>query len=94
MEGFDDPGIFFSDNFSSEDQQDQSQINLQAVKKKFKEFLRQFHEGNFNYKYRWGTFSSFFCYYLRLLFPYSLEGGRLGIGGRFGLNFEGILIRV
>ncbi|XP_037789719.1 DNA replication licensing factor Mcm5-like [Penaeus monodon] len=52
MEGFDDPGIFFSDNFSSEDQQDQSQINLQAVKKKFKEFLRQFHEGNFNYKYR------------------------------------------
>ncbi|XP_076060472.1 minichromosome maintenance 5 [Oratosquilla oratoria] len=52
MEGFDDPGIFFSDNFSSEDQHDQSQINLQAVKKKFKEFLRQFHEGNFNYKYR------------------------------------------
>ncbi|KAK7074488.1 minichromosome maintenance protein 5 [Halocaridina rubra] len=52
MEGFDDPGIFFSDNFSSEDQQDQNQINLQAVKKKFREFLRQFHEGNFNYKYR------------------------------------------
>ncbi|XP_068244226.1 DNA replication licensing factor Mcm5 [Palaemon carinicauda] len=52
MEGFDDPGIFFSDNFSQEDQQDQNQINLQAVKKKFREFLRQFHEGNFNYKYR------------------------------------------
>lgn len=52
MEGFDDPGIFFSDNFSSEDQQDQNQINLQAVKKKFKEFLREFHEGNFHYKYR------------------------------------------
>ncbi|KAG7160482.1 DNA replication licensing factor mcm5-like, partial [Homarus americanus] len=36
---FDDPGIFFSDNFSSEDQQDQSQINFQTIKKKFREFL-------------------------------------------------------
>lgn len=52
MEGFDDPGIFFSDNFSSEDQHNENYVNLQAVKKKFKEFLRQFHEGNFNYKYR------------------------------------------
>ena len=52
MEGFDDPGIFFSDNFSTEDRTDQNQINLQAIKKKFKEFLREFHEGNFNYKYR------------------------------------------
>ncbi|KAK3869216.1 hypothetical protein Pcinc_025464 [Petrolisthes cinctipes] len=52
MEGFDDPGIFFSDNFASEDQHDQNQVNLQAVKKKFKEFLREFHEGNFHYRYR------------------------------------------
>ncbi|KAK8749781.1 hypothetical protein OTU49_015539 [Cherax quadricarinatus] len=52
MEGFDDPGIFFSDNFSTEEQNDQNQVNLQAVKKKFREFLREFHEGNFNYKYR------------------------------------------
>lgn len=51
MEGFDDPGIFFSENFSSEDHQE-TQINFQATKRKFKEFLRQFHEGNFNYKYR------------------------------------------
>ncbi|KAB7506340.1 DNA replication licensing factor Mcm5 [Armadillidium nasatum] len=51
MEGFDDPGIFFSENFSSEDHQE-THINLQATKRKFKEFLRQFHEGNFNYKYR------------------------------------------
>ncbi|XP_075982792.1 minichromosome maintenance 5 [Anticarsia gemmatalis] len=52
MEGFDDPGVFFSDNFGVEENESQDQINLQAVKKKFKEFIRQFHTGNFNYKYR------------------------------------------
>ncbi|KAJ2953264.1 hypothetical protein O0L34_g845 [Tuta absoluta] len=52
MEGFDDPGVFFSDNFGVEENQSQDQVNLQAVKKKFKEFIRQFHAGNFNYKYR------------------------------------------
>lgn len=53
MEGFDDPGIFFSDNFGEEQLETQDQINLQGVKKKFKEFIRQFHTGNFNYKYRY-----------------------------------------
>lgn len=53
MEGFDDAGIFFSDNFGADDQQSGIQVNLQSVKRKFKEFLRQFHEGNFNYKYRY-----------------------------------------
>lgn len=52
MEGFDDPGVFFSDNFSVDDQQNDLQVNLQAVKKKFKEFIRQFHTENFDYKYR------------------------------------------
>ncbi|VVD04660.1 DNA replication licensing factor Mcm5 [Leptidea sinapis] len=52
MEGFDDPGVFFSDNFGVEENESQDQINLQAVKKKFKEFIRQFHTGNFNFKYR------------------------------------------
>ncbi|XP_047994532.1 DNA replication licensing factor Mcm5 [Leguminivora glycinivorella] len=52
MEGFDDPGVFFSDNFGVEENESQDQVNLQAVKKKFKEFIRQFHVGNFNYKYR------------------------------------------
>ncbi|XP_047537214.1 DNA replication licensing factor Mcm5 [Vanessa atalanta] len=52
MEGFDDPGVFFSDNFGLDDHESQDQINLQAVKKKFKEFIRQFHTGNFNFKYR------------------------------------------
>lgn len=50
MEGFDDPGVFFSDNFTPANNE---QINLQAIKKKFKEFIRQFHEENFNFKYRY-----------------------------------------
>ena len=53
MEGFDDPGIFFSDNFGGEDNQDANVINLQAIKKKFKDFIRTFNEDNFYYKYRW-----------------------------------------
>lgn len=53
MEGFDDPGIFFSDNFSVDENQSDLQVNLQAVKKKFKEFIRQYHTENFNYKYRY-----------------------------------------
>lgn len=53
MEGFDDPGIFFSDNFSANDEQNETQVNFQGIKKKFKEFLREYHEDNFNYKYRY-----------------------------------------
>ncbi|KAK7488402.1 hypothetical protein BaRGS_00020376 [Batillaria attramentaria] len=52
MEGFDDAGIFYSDNFGSEDQPDENQIDRLQVKKRFKEFIRQFHEGNFSYRYR------------------------------------------
>lgn len=51
MEGFDDPGVFFSDNFAV-DETHENHVNLQHSKKKFKEFIRQFHESNFNYKYR------------------------------------------
>ena len=53
MEGFDEAGVFFSDNFGGEAQQDGNQINMQAVKKKYKEFLRTFNEDNFFYKYRY-----------------------------------------
>ncbi|KAI4469244.1 dna replication licensing factor mcm family member [Holotrichia oblita] len=52
MEGFDDPGVFYSDNFSIDNNQPDNQLNLQGIKKKFKDFLRQFHSDNFNYKYR------------------------------------------
>lgn len=51
MEGFDDAGVFFSDNFNPEEQAG-NQINLQAVKKMFKEFIRTFNEDNFHFKYR------------------------------------------
>ena len=53
MEGFDDPGIYYSDNFGSEERTNENQLNNQAIKKSFKDFIRQFHEGNFNYKYRY-----------------------------------------
>lgn len=52
MEGFDDPGVFYSDNFNPEQTQGDNQVNLLGVKKKFKEFLRQYHTDNFDYKYR------------------------------------------
>lgn len=56
MEGYDNPGVFFSDNFSVDENADdpigENSINLLAVKKKFKEFIRQYNIDNFNYKYR------------------------------------------
>lgn len=52
MEGFDDAAVFFSDNFNPDNEQHGNQINAQAVKKKFKEFIRTFNEDNFHYKYR------------------------------------------
>lgn len=52
MAGFDDPGVFFSDNLGGEEQQSDVHVSFQGVKKNLKDFLRQFHEGNFNYVYR------------------------------------------
>jgi len=66
MEGFDDPGVFFSDNFSDSQQGDGS-INNVAVKKKFLKFIKEFKEGNFAFKYRDGLKRN----YLRR--DYSLE---------------------
>ena len=59
MSGFDDPGIFFSDNFGSEDQPDDGQVNRQQTKNRFREFIRQFHEGNFSYNYRYELAQSY-----------------------------------
>ncbi|CAG5130699.1 unnamed protein product [Candidula unifasciata] len=50
--GFDDAGIFYSDNFGPDDQTDEAQIDRQQVKRRFKQFIREFHEGNFSYRYR------------------------------------------
>lgn len=52
MEGFDDVGIFFSDNFHFDENQDECQINMQSAKKQFQEFIRTYNEENFYYKYR------------------------------------------
>ncbi|XP_078672526.1 DNA replication licensing factor mcm5-like [Branchiostoma floridae x Branchiostoma belcheri] len=51
MDGFDDPGIFFSDNFGGDEGQDENYIHNTQTKKRFKDFLREFHEG-MDYKYR------------------------------------------
>lgn len=55
MEGFDDAGVFFSGNLFGEntDQQNERHVNMQSVKKSYKDFLRTFNEENFYYKYRW-----------------------------------------
>lgn len=53
MEGFDTPGIFFSDTFGDEDNNFTSVLgNARLIKKTFKEFLKTYNEDNFNYKYR------------------------------------------
>lgn len=56
MEGFDANQVFYSDNFGGDtggDEQAKNATNL-AVKRRLKEFLKQFHEegNNFSYKYR------------------------------------------
>ena len=53
MSGFDSQGIFFSDNFGSEDPQGDG-VNRAAVQRRFKDFLRKYHDANFTYKYRYG----------------------------------------
>ncbi|XKL61934.1 hypothetical protein PGB90_001767 [Kerria lacca] len=52
MDTFDDHGIFFSDNFDDLNETVSLRSNFRNVKRKFKDFLRQYHEENFNYKYR------------------------------------------
>ncbi|XP_074593439.1 minichromosome maintenance 5 [Brevipalpus obovatus] len=53
MDGFDDPGVYYSDNLSSfQDGNENSLMNLTAIKRKFRDFLKQYHEGNLIPKYR------------------------------------------
>uniref|UniRef100_A0AAY4CUY5 DNA replication licensing factor MCM5 n=1 Tax=Denticeps clupeoides TaxID=299321 RepID=A0AAY4CUY5_9TELE len=57
MSGFDDPGVYFSDNFGGGDPTgDEGVLKRSQIKKKFREFLRQFRVGTdrtgFTYKYR------------------------------------------
>lgn len=52
MAGVDDLGVFYSDNFGFDDPPDTDRIDLLAVKQRFKDFIREFHEGNYVYCYR------------------------------------------
>ncbi len=56
MDGLDDPGVFYSDALGDEEREDEAILNNQATKKLFKEFLRDFHEGNSEgHKYRYAV---------------------------------------
>lgn len=74
MEGFDDAGVFYSDDLRDVNSDGQSQTR-QAVKQKLKEFLRQFHDGNFHYKYRYfyPVCVNKFCMTLNLIFRDTLK---------------------
>lgn len=52
MSGFDERPVYFSDAFGSEEQADEREINRISAKKRFREFIREFHEGTFSYPYR------------------------------------------
>ena len=54
MAGFDDLGVYFSDNIipNEENPGDGLSLNANSVRRRFKDFLRQFHTGDFQYKYR------------------------------------------
>lgn len=53
MEGFDAEQIYTSGNLLGvPDNNDREHVDLNRIKLKFKEFIRQFHNDNFDYKYR------------------------------------------
>lgn len=67
MEGFDAQQIYSSGNLLGEPETgDKDRIDLHRIKLQFKEFIRQFHSDNFDYKYRyvyshfWNLFLKFF----------------------------------
>lgn len=58
MSGFDDPGVYYSDSFGGgEGVGDEGTVKRSQIKKRFREFLRQFRVGTdrtgFTYKYRY-----------------------------------------
>ena len=54
MAGFDDLGVFFNENLLSQEESNlnSSGVNTNVIKRRFKEFLRQYNSGDFQYKYR------------------------------------------
>lgn len=66
MSGFDDPGVYYSDSFGGgEGVGDEGVVKRSQIKKKFREFLRQFRVGTdrtgFTYKYRYCHIRGFSC---------------------------------
>ncbi len=66
MSGFDDPGVYYSDSFGGgEGIGDEGVVKRSHIKKKFREFLRQFRVGTdrtgFTYKYRYCVITGFSC---------------------------------
>ncbi|XP_032869258.1 DNA replication licensing factor MCM5 [Amblyraja radiata] len=56
MSGFDDPGVYYSDSFGPDPQTDDGQLLRTQIKKRMREFLRQYRVGSdrsgFTFKYR------------------------------------------
>lgn len=52
MSGFDQAEIYVSDPYRSDEAPDEIETNRRASQRKFKQFLREYHEGTFAYKYR------------------------------------------
>ncbi|XP_018650537.1 putative dna replication licensing factor MCM5 [Schistosoma mansoni] len=52
MSGFDQGAVYFSDSLFQQTRDQDNSANLQFAKRKFKEFVRQFNDGGFDFKYR------------------------------------------
>ncbi|KAH8860948.1 DNA replication licensing factor mcm5 [Schistosoma japonicum] len=52
MSGFDQGAVYFSDSLFQQTRDQDNLANAQFAKRKFKEFIRQFNDGGFDFKYR------------------------------------------
>lgn len=53
MSGFDQGAVYFSDSLFNQTNEQDNVANLQHAKKKFKEFIRRFNDGGFDFHYRY-----------------------------------------
>ena len=53
MAGFDDPGVFYSEPFFSDDRSEEGDISRMAALRRFKDFIKTFldHENVYCYRY-------------------------------------------
>lgn len=62
--GFDQSEVYFTDPFGSEDTGADPNANVAEVKKQFRDFIREFHETNFVFPYRYVAISILFLFLL------------------------------